>query len=66
MVVTAEFDPLRDEGAAYADRLRDAGVKVTASRYDGVVHGFFWMGGVVADGRALLAEMADQLRTQLG
>lgn len=65
MVVTAEFDPLRDEGAAYADRLREAGVKVTASRYDGVVHGFFWMGGVLADGRAVLAEMADQLRAQL-
>lgn len=66
MVVTAEYDPLRDEGAAYADRLQEAGVKVTASRYDGVVHGFFWMGGVLAGGRAVLAEMADQLRAQLG
>lgn len=66
MVVTAEFDPLRDEGAAYADRLREAGVKVTASRYDGVVHGFFWMGGVLTDGRAVLTEMADQLGAQLG
>lgn len=66
MVVTAEFDPLRDEGSAYAARLQDAGVPVRASRYDGVIHGFFWMGGVLEDGRAVLAEMADELRKQFG
>jgi acetyl esterase len=65
-VVTAEFDPLRDEGEAYADRLREAGVEVTTSRYDGVVHGFFWMGGALADGRAVLVELGDQLRARLG
>lgn len=66
MVITAEFDPLRDEGSAYADRLQQAGVQVKASRYDGVIHGFFWMAGVLPDGRALLSEIGEELRKQVG
>ena len=44
LVVTAGFDPLRDEGKAYADALAGAGVPVTYRCYDDQVHGFFGMG----------------------
>jgi len=47
VVVTAEFDILRDEGQAYADRLAAAGNSAVRLDYDGAIHGFLWMAGAV-------------------
>jgi len=62
LVITAEFDPLRDEGEAYAERLREAGVPTRQSRYDGMIHGFFSMGGAVGRSRVAVDEAAGALR----
>jgi acetyl esterase len=56
VVVTAEYDPLRDEGEAYAAALRAAGVRVELRRFDGMVHGFFDMGPASAAARAAVEE----------
>ncbi|MGH0038505.1 MAG: alpha/beta hydrolase [Myxococcota bacterium] len=66
LVVTAEFDPLRDEGEAYARALEAAGVPVTLRRYDGMAHVFFQLSPVVDAGRELLDECAAALRAALG
>jgi len=58
LIITAEYDTLRDEGKAYADRLRQAGVRVQYSCYPGMVHGFLQMGGLVKDAYTALDEIA--------
>ncbi len=57
-IATAEFDPLRDEGEAYAATLRAAGVHVTAKRYDGMLHGFAWTLGATPSGAVLIDDLA--------
>jgi acetyl esterase len=64
LIITAEYDTLRDEGKAYADRLREAGVPVQYSCYPGMVHGFLQMGGLVKDAYAALDEIARLVNTQ--
>jgi len=54
LIITAEYDPLRDEGEMYGQRLKEAGVPVTISRYDGMIHGFFGMPFFGKGGQALL------------
>lgn len=58
LIITAEYDTLRDEGRAYADRLRAAGIAVRYTCYAGMVHGFLQMGGLVREARAALEEIA--------
>jgi acetyl esterase len=65
LVITAEYDPLRDEGEAYAAKLQAAGVDAKVSRYDAVVHGFFSMGDMVPEGKAAIDEAAEALRAAL-
>jgi acetyl esterase len=62
LVQTAEFDPLLDEGRAYADRLRESGVAVTYTEYSGVVHDTWLMFGVVPKGRQAVDEAGAFLR----
>ncbi len=65
IVVTAECDPLRDEGKAYAERLIEAGVPVTYFEYPGMVHGFMSWSSAVPSGRRAFDEVGAALRRAL-
>ncbi len=60
LVVTAGFDPLRDDGGNYAEALRAAGVEVEYRCYDDQVHGFMGM-GILSDSLALATEVCDAM-----
>jgi acetyl esterase len=62
-VLTAGYDPLVDEGRAYADALAKAGVEVAYREYADMVHGFVLFGGVIDGANAALAECCEQLRS---
>jgi acetyl esterase len=62
-LVTAEHDPLRDEGFAYADRLRDARVPVEHRHYGSQIHAFFTFTGVLDDADKAVAETGSAIRS---
>jgi len=64
-VITAEYDPLRDEGEAYAKRLIDAGVDARFVRYDGMIHGFAQMNAILPGATAAISEASQAIRDAL-
>jgi acetyl esterase len=64
-VITGECDPLRDQGEAYADKMRSAGVSVVLKRYEGMIHPFLSLAGIVDEGRVAIEDSAAALREAL-
>jgi acetyl esterase len=62
IIHTAEFDPMRDEGNAYARKLMAAGVAVEHCCHDGMIHNFHALGAILPQGERVLHEIADQIR----
>src|SRR5262249_5828081 len=65
-ILTCGFDPLIDEGKAYADRLKQAGVPVIYECFEGMIHGFLPMGGALAAARHAHYRIGQMIRTQFG
>lgn len=67
LVITAENDPLRDEGEAYARKLKEAGVTVAAARYNGTIHDFVLLNAIrdVPSTQAAIEQISDNLRRYL-
>ncbi|WP_028549627.1 alpha/beta hydrolase [Paenibacillus sp. UNC451MF] len=63
LIVTAEYDPLRDEGEQYGQKLIESGVKVTLKRYEGMIHLFYAMTDVFEDGHDVYTLIEKELRT---
>ena len=60
--LTAELDPLRDEGEIFAKRLQEAGVKSILKRYDSLIHGFALMQGFLPEARESIRDIAENIR----
>jgi acetyl esterase len=65
LVITAQYDPLRDEGLAYVSRLAAAGVDAVSLNYPGLIHGFFWMARALPEGAEVVGAVARHLSEYL-
>ncbi len=65
IIITAEYDPLRDEGEAYGELLLINGVMAEVRRIEGMIHNFFWFGAAIDRGREILEEVGSDLRKTL-
>lgn len=63
-IAVAQFDPLKDEGILYADKLRANKVRVNFKLYEGTTHGFFQMGGYIDQTKYLMQDIAQFIKTQ--
>jgi len=66
IIHTAEYDPMRDEGNAYARKLLAAGVTVELTCHDGMIHNFHAMGAVLPQARLVLSQLGEQVRRAVG
>ena len=66
IIHTAEFDPMRDEGNAYAAKLVAAGVTVEHTCHDGMIHNFQALGAILPQGRLVLHQIGEQVRRAVG
>lgn len=65
LILTAEYDPLRDEGESYGERLKEAGNDVTVKRYDGFIHGFFGHSLVLPSTKGAMNDACNALKEAL-
>jgi acetyl esterase len=63
ILITAQYDVLREEGEVFAKKLQESGVKVAHRRYDGVLHGFVHFAGAFDQGKSATSDIAKQLKT---
>lgn len=63
-IITAEFDPLRDEGETLRELMLAHGAEVNCERYSGVIHGFFQLSGVSESAKRCIASISKQIKTR--
>src|SRR5262249_37644175 len=61
LVISAEYDPIRDQGELYAKKLNQAAVPATVRRFDGMIHAFFHMAGVIEQGGEAIALVGSEV-----